>query len=106
MKLRIGSHSDRFTTPGRYGELETQIRSHIDGSNLALASPRFEKVWADRIAFRLLGMVGLVKSIYKSRAWLARLISGPIEKLAELPRARFPMFPPSDVSPALIQGGR
>ena len=48
--------------------------------NLLLALPRFDKVWADRIVFQLLGMVGLVKSIYQSRDWLARLISGPIER--------------------------
>ena len=33
MELPVRSHSDRFTTPGRYRELETQIRSHIGGSN-------------------------------------------------------------------------
>ncbi|MGO9114797.1 MAG: B12-binding domain-containing radical SAM protein [Thermoguttaceae bacterium] len=71
--------------------------------NLLLALPRFDKVWGERIVFQLLGMVGLVKSIYKSREWLTRLISGPIEKLAELPRARFPMIGPNGVSPELIQ---
>ena len=44
--------------------------------NLLLAIPRFDKVWADRIMFQLLGMIGLVKSIYQSRGWLARLIVG------------------------------
>ena len=33
MELPVRSHSDRFTTPGRYRELETHIRSHIGGSN-------------------------------------------------------------------------
>ena len=70
--------------------------------NLLLAIPRFDNVWADRIMFQLLGMVGLVKSIYQSRGWLARLMSGPIEKLAELPRARFPMVGPNGVSPSLF----
>jgi hypothetical protein len=73
--------------------------------NLLLALPRFDKVWADRIAFQMLGMVGLAKSIYQSRGWLKRLIAGPIEKLAELPRSRFPVVPPNGVSPELIQGG-
>lgn len=72
--------------------------------HLLLALPRFDKVWADRIVFQLLGMVGLAKSIYQSRSWLARLVSGPIEKLAELPRSRFPMVPPTGVSPELVQG--
>ena len=35
--------------------------------NLLLALPRFDKVWADRVLFQLLGMVGLAKSIYQSR---------------------------------------
>ena len=73
--------------------------------NLLLALPRFDKVWADRVLFQLLGMVGLAKSIYQSREWLSRLISGPIERLAELPGSRFPMVAPSGVSPELIQGG-
>ncbi len=38
--------------------------------NLLLALPRFDKVWADRVVFQLLGMVGLAKSIYQSRGWL------------------------------------
>jgi hypothetical protein len=67
--------------------------------------PRFDKVWADRVVFQLLGMVGLAKSIYQSRGWLARLISGPIEKRAELPRSRFPMVAAHAASPELIQGG-
>ena len=33
MELPARSHSDRFTTPGRYRELETQIRSHVAGSD-------------------------------------------------------------------------
>jgi radical SAM superfamily enzyme YgiQ (UPF0313 family) len=72
--------------------------------NLLLALPRFDKVWADRIMFQLLGMVGLAKSIYHSRDWLARLISGPIEKLAELPRPRFSMVTPHGVSPKHTPG--
>ncbi len=70
--------------------------------NLLLALPRFDKVWADRVVFQLLGMVGLAKSLYQSRGWLKRLIAGPIEKLAELPRSRFPMVAPNGVSPELI----
>ena len=49
-------------------------------------------------------MVGLAKSIYDSRDWLKRLISGPVEKFAELPRSRFPMIAPNGVSSELIQG--
>jgi len=73
--------------------------------NLLLALPRFDKVWADRIAFQLLGMFGVARSIYESREWLVRLMAGPIERLAELPRPRFPMVAPNGVSPELIQGG-
>jgi len=36
----------------------------------------------------------VAKSIYHSRGWLKRLISGPIERLAELPRVKFPMLAP------------
>jgi len=71
--------------------------------NLLLALPRFDKVWADRIVFQLLGMVGLARSIYQSRDWLKRLISGPIERATELPRSRFPMLAPNHLSLAPIQ---
>ena len=33
MELPIRPHADRFTTPGRYRELETQIRRHVEGSD-------------------------------------------------------------------------
>ena len=33
MELPTRHQADRFTTPGRYRELETQIRRHIEGSN-------------------------------------------------------------------------
>ena len=33
MELPARPHSDRFTTPGRYRELETQIRRHVEGSD-------------------------------------------------------------------------
>ena len=55
--------------------------------------------------FQLLGMVGLAKSTYQLRGWLKRLISGPIEKPAELPRSRFPMVVPNGLSPELIHRG-
>ncbi|MGA2069493.1 MAG: hypothetical protein ABSG86_31365 [Thermoguttaceae bacterium] len=73
--------------------------------NLLLALPRFDKVRANRVVFQLLGMVGLAKSIYQSRAWLARLISGPIEKLAELPQSRFRMVAPQGVEICLTHEG-
>ena len=73
--------------------------------NLLLALPRFDKVWADRILCQLVGMFGVAKSIYHSHGWLKRLISGPIERLVELPRSRFPMVAPNGVSPELIHGG-
>ncbi|MGA2068415.1 MAG: radical SAM protein [Thermoguttaceae bacterium] len=69
--------------------------------NLLLALPRFDKVWADRVVFQLLGMAGLAKSIYQSRGWLKRLIAGPIEKSAELPRSRFRMVTPQGVEISL-----
>lgn len=73
--------------------------------NLLLALPRFDKVWADRVAFQFLGMIGVAKSIYHSRGWLKRLIAGPIERLAGLPSPRFRMVASNGVSPELIQGG-
>ena len=73
--------------------------------NLLLALPRFDKVWRDRIVFQLLGMVGLAKSIYQTRGWLKRLIAGPIEKSAELPRSRFRMVGPQGVEICLPDEG-
>jgi radical SAM superfamily enzyme YgiQ (UPF0313 family) len=66
--------------------------------NLLLALPRFDKVWADRIVFQLLGMFGVAKSIYQSGDWLGRLMAGPVERLAELPQPRFPMVAPNGVA--------
>ena len=73
--------------------------------NLLLALPRFDKVWRDRVVFQLLGMVGLAKSIYQSRGWLKRLIAGPIEKSAELPRSRFRMVAPQGMEICLTHEG-
>ncbi len=72
--------------------------------NLLRALPRIDKLWAERIALQLYGMVGVTKSIFRLRGWLGRLISGPVEKLAELPRPRFLMVAPQGVSPDLIHG--
>lgn len=71
--------------------------------HLLLAVPRFDKVRfdkvrAERIAFQLLGMSGVAKSIYQSRDWPAWLITGPIEKLAEFLGPRFPMVALNGVS--------
>lgn len=73
--------------------------------NLLMALPRFDKVWVERILFQVLGMFGVAKSIYHSRGWLKRLLSGPIEKLAELPRSRFSMVTPDGVDSRLVHGG-
>lgn len=72
--------------------------------NLLLAVPRFDKVWADRIVFQVLGMVGLAKSIYQSRGWLVSLVTGPIERLAGIPRPRYPLLAPSRASTERIHG--
>jgi hypothetical protein len=66
--------------------------------NFLFALPRFDKVWADRVMFQLLGMVGLVKSIYRLRTWVTRLMVGPIEKSTALPQPRFPIVSPNDAS--------
>jgi hypothetical protein len=65
--------------------------------NLLLALPRLDRVWADRVMFQLLGMIGLAKSICQSRKWFTRLIVGPIEKVTELPQSRFPVVSPNDL---------
>lgn len=70
--------------------------------NLLRALPRFDKLWVERIVFQLYGMVGLAKSVYHSRDWLGRLISGPIERLVEPPRFKFPMVAPQAVPQELM----
>ena len=65
--------------------------------NLLLAFPRFDEVWTDRVVLQMLGRVGLAKSICQSRGWVKRLIAGPFEKSAELPRSiRFAGGPRGD----------
>ena len=72
--------------------------------NLLLALPRLDKVWADRVMFQLLGMVGLAKSVLRSRTWFMRLIVGPIERVTELPQAKFPIVSPNDMSHESVRG--
>lgn len=72
--------------------------------NLVRALPRFDKLWAQRILLQCYGMVGVTKSVYHLRDWLARLMSGPVEKHAELPRSRFPMIAPSSLASELTHG--
>ena len=36
MELPTRSRADRFTTPGRYRELETQIRRRVQGSDIPI----------------------------------------------------------------------
>jgi hypothetical protein len=74
--------------------------------NLLRALPRFDKVWADRVVFQLLGMVGVAKSVYQSRDWLKRLISGPIERVADLPQLKFCMVEPRSAAHESMQGDR
>jgi len=65
--------------------------------NLLRSLPRFDKMWAERIVFQLYGMVGLTRSAWQLRDWVRRLISGPIEKLAELPKPKFRMVVPDKI---------
>lgn len=73
--------------------------------NLVRALPRFDRLWAQRIMFQFYGMVGVTKSVYHLRGWLRQLLSGSIEKLTELPAAKFPMVRPGGTPIEPTQGG-
>lgn len=66
--------------------------------NLLFALPRLDKVWADRIMFQFLGMVGLAKSICRLRTWVTRLIVGPIERSTAVPQPKFSIVLPNDAT--------
>ncbi|HID78045.1 MAG TPA: radical SAM protein [Planctomycetaceae bacterium] len=63
--------------------------------NLARALLQFDGLRGVRIFFQVMGMAGLVKSLWVSRADLARLIIGPIQRHAEAPRAKYRMVLPA-----------
>jgi hypothetical protein len=51
--------------------------------------------------YQAYGMVGLVKSVQRGWGWLKSLWSGPVQKLADVPRRRLEMIPPP-VSPKQV----
>jgi hypothetical protein len=73
--------------------------------NLVRALPRFDALWAERVALQLYGMVGVAKSIYNIRGWLRRLVTQQIERFSELPPPKFPMVVPEHVSTSLAHYG-
>ena len=58
-------------------------------------------LWHVRVIYQAYGMVGLVKSFVTGFNWLKGLWTGPVKKMAEVPRRRLEMVPPP-VSPAMI----
>src|SRR5262245_16836023 len=66
----------------------------------ALAKWR-DPLWNYRLLFQVYGMVGFVKSFFKSARWLFNLWRGPITKKTEVPRRNLDMVPPP-VSPAQV----
>lgn len=73
--------------------------------NLLRSLPRFDRLWAERVAMQFYGMVGVARSVYNVRGWLRRLVSGPVERLQELPRPKFRMVVPAGVAAHLAHYG-
>jgi radical SAM superfamily enzyme YgiQ (UPF0313 family) len=55
---------------------------------------RFDPLWGERTALQVYGMIGVVRSAWKLRGWLGRLLSGPIERSTEPPQPKYAMIPP------------
>ncbi len=72
--------------------------------NLLRAVPKLDRLWAERLAIQMYGMWGLVKSMYLSRDWFRRLVTGPIERFSDLPRIKFRMMVPEGVDASLAPG--
>lgn len=71
--------------------------------NFLRALPRFDRLWTERVALQLYGMVGVAKSAWNLRGWFRRLISGSVERLNEIPRPKFPMIAPQGVDQMLAR---
>lgn len=73
--------------------------------NLVRALLKFDGLRPMRIFFQVMGMAGLAKSVWESRADLLRMIVGPIQRHAEPPRPKYPMVLPDRVGPELARYG-
>ena len=54
-----------------------------------------DPLWKFRIMYQVLGNLGLVRSAWASRGWLARLMWGRIEKASAAPGPKYPLVLPS-----------
>ena len=84
----------------------TSYAAFYNPVNLLRALPKFDKLWAERVALQIYGMVGVVKSVHHLRGWLRRLLSGQIERDYELPRPKFRMVVPQHVDLCLAHYGQ
>jgi len=62
--------------------------------NLLGAMPKLDDLWAPRLAYQMMGMTDVAKSVYRARGWLWRMFVGPIERFTEPPTPKFPMRAP------------
>jgi radical SAM superfamily enzyme YgiQ (UPF0313 family) len=53
-----------------------------------------DPLWTYRVMYQAYGMAGLMKSVVQSWAWLKSLYTGPVQRMAELPRRKLLMVPP------------
>ncbi len=62
-----------------------------------------DQFWRARLECQVLGMVGVVESLVRTRDWLKRLILGRIERYQSAPRPPFPILSLLQTEPALVQ---
>lgn len=60
-----------------------------------------DPLWDYRVLYQVYGMLGLVKSVATGWGWIKSLWSGPIQKMADVPRRRLEMIP-APVSPEQV----
>lgn len=69
--------------------------------HLLRAALTFDELWEYRVSHQVLGNLRNFKNLYQDRAWLYRMMTGPIERQPEPPGPKCPMIVPDHTDLAL-----
>ena len=61
----------------------------------ALAAWR-DPLWSYRVIYQILGILGLVRSLWRDKQWFWNLARGPLVKMRGVPKQGLEMAPPAD----------
>lgn len=65
--------------------------------NMLRALARLDGLWQRRVRCQVLGMLGIAQSLYQASGWIARLVSGPVERHTSPPEPKFRVLCPCPV---------